>query len=705
MKYWNEYKGHKSEILGKRKKFDNTIYSFDIETSSYLIVDGEVIPAIKYETLTEEQRNKSIKCSCMYIWQFSINDQVYYGRTWDELHSFLNKLYENTPERKFVFVHNLAFEFQYLKSYFEFEDVVARKSRKVMTAYNPTYNILFKCSYIMSNCALKYLPDLFNLPIQKDVGDLDYSLIRTSITPLSEQELKYCEDDCLVVYHYILNELQTYEDVSNIPTTSTGKVRRELKQLVLKDWKYKRLVNKAINTDPHVYNLLQQAFMGGYTHASYVYADTIIEDVDSWDFTSSYPYILVTHKFPSSEFKRCNIKRVEQMSKRLCYLLVVKFKNVDCKYFNTFISASKCRNIRGANYDNGRIISADEFEMTLTDIDFYFFLESYKFEYEIIESYYCNYNYLPKQFIEFVLEKYVNKTQFKDVEGKEIDYQKEKNKFNSLYGMAVTNTIRSNVIFDDTIKEWFEQPLTNEEIVKKLNDEKKTSFLSFAYGVWCTAYARNNLLKNVIKLDEYAIYMDTDSIKVKHGYDKKVIEDYNNFVKHKIEFVSNLLDIDINKYSPCDVHGVPHMLGLFDDDGHYKKFVTQGAKKYAFIKEMDLKKAIKKEKNIISTFDDKADVLEITVAGVPKGGAKALKCLEDFKDDFVFKYEDTNKNTVMYCEHQEPCLLTDYLGNKYEVKDVSGCCLLPTTYILGKSLEYANLLTDNSSARAIYKED
>lgn len=106
MKYWNEYKGHKSEILGKRKKFDNTIYSFDIETSSYLIVDGEVIPAIKYETLTEEQRNKSIKCSCMYIWQFSINDQVYYGRTWDELHSFLNKLYENTPERKFVFVHN-----------------------------------------------------------------------------------------------------------------------------------------------------------------------------------------------------------------------------------------------------------------------------------------------------------------------------------------------------------------------------------------------------------------------------------------------------------------------------------------------------------------------------------------------------------------------------------------------------------------------
>ena len=705
MKYWNEYKGHKSEILGKRKKFDNTIYSFDIETSSYLIVDEEIIPAIEYETLTEEQRNKATKCSCMYIWQFSINDTVYYGRTWNELDSFLHMLHENTPERKVCFVHNLAFEFQYLKSYFEFEDVVARKARKVMTAYLKKYNMLFKCSYLMSNCALKYLPELFNLPIQKDVGDLDYSKIRTPMTPLTEQELKYCEDDCLVVYHYILNELKTYEDVLDIPTTSTGKVRRELKQLVLKDFKYRRLVNKAINTDPHVYNLLQQAFMGGYTHASYVYADTIINDVDSWDFTSSYPYILVTHKFPSSEFKRCNIKRVEQMSKRLCYLLVVKFKNVDCKYFNTFISASKCRNIRGANYDNGRIISASEFEITITDIDFYFFLDAYKCEYEILECYYCNYNYLPKQFIEFVLEKYVNKTQFKDVEGKEIDYQKEKNKFNSLYGMAVTNTIRDNVIFDDTIKEWFEQPLTNEEIIEKLKDEKKKSFLSFAYGVWCTAYARNNLLKNVLKLDEYAIYMDTDSIKVKHGYDKKVIDDYNDFVKHKIEFVSNLLNIDINKYSPCDVHGVPHMLGLFDADGHYLNFRTNGAKKYAYTKIMDLEKAKKKDKNIISVFDDKATVLEITVAGVPKSGAKSLSSLEEFKDDHVFKFDETNKNTVMYCEHQKPCVLTDYLGNTYEVTDISGCCLLPTTYVLGKSLEYAQLLTDNSSARAIYKEE
>jgi hypothetical protein len=289
MEYWNEYKGHEKQILGKRKKFDNNIYTFDIETSSYLIIDGRIIPAIEYEKLTEEERKKSLKYSCMYIWQFGINDTIYYGRTWDELKLFLERLEESVPERKFVFVHNLAFEFQYLKSNFEFDEVSARKARKVMTAILKEYNIMFKCSYLMSNCALKYLPDLFKLPVEKMVGDLDYSLIRTPITKLTDKELRYCEYDCLVVYHYILNELKTYENVSKIPTTSTGKVRRELNEIIQHDFKYKRLVNKSINTDPHVFMLLQQTFMGGYVHGSYVYADSIVEDVDSWDFTSSYP--------------------------------------------------------------------------------------------------------------------------------------------------------------------------------------------------------------------------------------------------------------------------------------------------------------------------------------------------------------------------------------------------------------------------------
>lgn len=277
--------------------------------------------------------------------------------------------------------------------------------------------------------------------------------------------------------------------------TSTGHVRRELKELVLKDYAYKRKVRNAVNTDPHVYNLLVQAFAGGYTHGNWIYCDTVMENVDSWDFTSSYPYVLVTHKYPSTEFKKCNITRAERMSTRFAYLLVVKFKNIKCKYFNTFISRSKCTSIKNSVDDNGRVMQAEELTITLTDIDFRFILDTHKdiyedkpVEYEILECYYSSYNYLPKQFIEFVLQKYIDKTKYKNVEGKEVEYAIAKALFNSLYGMSVTNNIRDEVVFyndEEKInhdnKTWNEVKLTNEEIIDKLNDEKKAAFMSFSF--------------------------------------------------------------------------------------------------------------------------------------------------------------------------------------------------------------------------------
>ena len=688
MLYWTKYKGHEGDYVGNKSVVDNTIYTFDIETTSYLILDGKQLNTIYYLELDEETRRECKFYACMYIWMFSINDIVYYGRTWEEFEKFLDKLDFYVPDKKYVFIHNLSFEFQFLRSKFKFSNVMARKSRNVMSCELEFYNIELRCSYKMSNCKLEMLPKIYNLNIKKLVGDLDYNKIRNSKTVLTEEELAYCENDCLIIYYYILEELKQYERVDKIPITSTGHVRRELKKKVLNDYNYRNQVYRAINTNPHIYNLLLESFMGGYTHANWIYADEILESVDSWDFTSSYPYVLVSSKYPATEFKKCNLKRREHMIKKFAYLLVVKFKNIKCKYYNNFISASKCREIRGAKYDNGRIIEATELEMTLTDVDFNFILDAYNCEYEIIESYYSLYKYLPKQFIDFILDKYIKKTEYKDVEGKEVEYNLEKQKFNALYGMSVTNTIKDTVIFDNDAG-WQEIPLLNEEIEELLGKEKKKSFLSFAYGVWVTAHARNNLLRNVLKLDKYVVYCDTDSIKVAPGYDKSIINDYNDKVKKKVEFVCSLLGIDFYKYAPKDIKGKEHLLGLFEMDAHYIEFITQGAKKYA-----------------VKTYNEKEqkEEIKITVAGVPKKGASGLKDLSDFKDDFVFEYKDTGKLSLFYNDEQSEFLLTDYQGNSEIVKDKFGCCLVPTTYTLGKSLEYAHLLLEDSSRRAIYKE-
>lgn len=94
---------------------------------------------------------------------------------------------------------------------------------------------------------------------------------------------------------------------------------------------------------------------------------------------------------------------------------------------------------------------------------------------------------MPKEYIDFILEKYVKKTELKGVEGKEIEYALEKAKFNALYrlGMTVTNNIRDNVIFDN--KEWKEEPLTNEEIIDLLVQQQKQGFLSYSWRNICDA--------------------------------------------------------------------------------------------------------------------------------------------------------------------------------------------------------------------------
>ena len=687
MLYWSEYHGHEPDI---RKNIDNTIYTFDIETTSYLILDGKLVNAFDYLKLSEDERERSEAQACMYIWQFSINDQVYYGRTWQEFKIFLDRIEENCDKEKFVFVHNLSFEFQFLCGHFKFKEVLARKSRKVMGAKFEDWNITLRCTLFMSNVALAYLPDLFNLPVQKMVGDLDYNLIRTPASELTEKELGYCEHDCLVVYEYIKMELSTYDQVNKIPMTSTGKVRKELQHIVLNDPNYRRIVNQCINIKPSVYNMLIEAFAGGYTHANYIYADEVLKDVDSYDETSAYPFVMVTEKFPMAEFMPCNIEDLNKLDKNYAYLIRIKLYNIHCKYYNNFISASKCNWIVGQHLDNGRIISAKMIDITLTEIDLKFFLDTYEYsDYEIVSSHFALKNYLPKQFIDFILTKYVNKTKFKNVAGKELDYAKEKNKFNSLYGMTVTNMIRDDVSFGDN--GWLETPLDNSMIFDKLLEEKKKSFLSFAWGVWVTAYARDNLLRRVIALDEYACYMDTDSIKLVQGYDKSIFEKYNKSVEEKIKRVSKLLNIPLDRFAPTDSKGEAHMLGIFENETGkgrihtYDKFITQGAKKYCV--EID-------------------GQIHVTVSGVPKkGSAKCIKNIEDFRDDLIFDYENTNKKMLAYNDHQRPIDIIDYKGVKYKVTDRTGVCLLPTTYKLGKALEYADLLTDNSSTRSKFKQE
>lgn len=265
MIYWTEYQGHEPVSMGKRKKYDNNIYTFDIETTSYIILDGKQHNTIDYLEFSEKEKERALYQGTMYVWMFGINDTIYYGRTYDELYQFLNRIeYYCTYNKKIVYVHNLAFEFNWLRNKFKFKNVMARKSRKVMKCELEEFNIEFRCTLFMTNSKLEKIPELYKLEVKKLVGNLDYSKIRHSNTKLSKKELEYCENDCLVLYEYIKKQLEKYETCKNTPITSTGFVRRELKELIKENWDYKNKTKYAINVDGHIYNLLTSAFAGRF---------------------------------------------------------------------------------------------------------------------------------------------------------------------------------------------------------------------------------------------------------------------------------------------------------------------------------------------------------------------------------------------------------------------------------------------------------
>lgn len=384
--------------------------------------------------------------------------------------------------------------------------------------------------------------------------------------------------------------------------------------------------------------------------------------------------------FPQKAFQEFTHTPLENMQKDFIYLLHLKITNLRAKKQNTILSLSKCFHVsKNHTLDNGRLLTCESLEHICTNFDYEMLKKFYNFDVELIKMWGSPAGYLPKDFIKFVLQVYEKKTTLKNVEGKEEEYARSKSDFNSLFGMCVTNTIRDEVIFSGG--DWDIKPLTNDDIAEKLEAESKKEFLHFSYGIFITSKARYNLLSAVYELDQYNAYSDTDSLKLVQGFNKGVIHRYNINVLKTIKEAKN--KTGLSGYIQKDIKGKKHILGILEYEETYNKFVTLGAKKYCY--------------------EDQVGKLHITVAGVPKSGAKSLKSIDDFKSDFVFKSKDTNKLQLFYSEEKNINLtVTDYQGKTEDINFSYGIGFVPCTYTLQQSSLYQEFL-DMFIERSIFK--
>lgn len=695
MIHFNDFDFNKMIDFAKKSSFtygkyfkDGSLYylnvpiSFDIETTSTMVGED--------------------KSGFMYLWQFGLGDDEIkiYGRTWEQFIQLMEKLVEifqlDSKHIAIIYVHNLGFEFQFMKDLFTWQNVFATGERKPLKVQT-VLGIEFRDSYILSGMSLeKTGENLMNHNIKKLVGDLDYSLIRTKKTPLTELEMNYSENDILIVCAYIQEQIEMYGDIGKIPLTNTGKVRKFVgdkcyftnkshkKSNTGKFTRYRKIMDNLQITNEDEYKMLKRAFSGGFTHANANHVNKILENVSSDDFTSSYPTVMLSEMFPMStgfEVYPKTVKELFEMSKKHCMILDVKFTNIISKvHFEHYLSESKCYQLKNKIIDNGRIVKADSLITTITNIDLEIINQTYEWDTISIGKVIAyNKNYLPKPIIESVLELYQNKTTLKDVKGKEVEYMVSKGMINSTYGMCVTDIIQDN----DTYKngEWVQEFEDIDKQLEKYNKGKKR-FLFYPWGVFITAYSRLNLWTGILNVKDDYVYSDTDSIKYLNRENHlSYFEKYNELITRKLYRMCDTYNIDKKLLSPKTIKGVSKPIGVWDSEGTYSRFKTLGAKRYLVEKDGELM---------------------ITVAGLSKkNGLQYMleycnndntKVFNMFNDNLYIPSNRTGKLTHTYIDSPMEFNIQDYKGIDCHVKTLSGIHLSNCDFTLSLSKEYKSFI-------------
>ena len=653
-------KNRKGNPAGRKRHYVGITTAFDIET-----------------TLIDD-----IQQSVMYIWQWQFGtDYTVIGRTWDEFIDLQLRIKSCIPSGHWlvVYVHNLSYEFQFLKGIYNFipDDIFAVASRKLIKC-DMHQCFEFRCSYKLTNMNLKQFTSKMGVEHVKLSGDdFDYSLKRYPWSDLTPDELEYCINDVLGLVEALNRLMERDGDtLQTIPLTSTGYVRRNAKR-AMRDGIHHSFVYSML-PDYETYVALREAFRGGNTHANRYYAGDIVKNVHSADRSSSYPAVICNCEFPMTEFVpilagdlnmgyiiRCmNIRHKALLLRIGIKNLALRDKFWGCPY----ISKDKCRNIHKAidTEDNGRILEAEYIELTVTDIDLKIIMEEYTGNIIFFQGWYSSYKKLPDPLINEVIRYYRDKTELKGVKGQEIYYDKAKALLNSLYGMMAQDPVKHSLIFRQ-LGDWDEDTIPDADLLGKSNAR---AFLAYQWGVWVTAHSRDALERGLRLVHETDgadfIYCDTDSVKYTGTVDWT---SYNN---------DRVMECRESGAFATDPKGITHYMGVFEteDDPEtgvaYQYFKTLGAKKYAYI-------------------EKEGEGVHCTIAGVnkKKGGSELDKHggLSAFVEGFVFR--EAGGTQAVY--NDSPPMDHVVIEGHY-LPITSNVAILPSEYTLGITGEYERII-------------
>lgn len=676
MTFWNrfDYSFLSRNIMYYQKKgkfqkgtWNDVIIGCDTETS-------------KGHEVTDEPAANHVCAWTISIRAYHQNIVTLYGRRPSEMMECLKEIRKALQGDEFsCFFHNLSYDWVFLRQFFyrDFGTPIKELNTKphypIMLKFDN--GMIVKDSLILSQCKLEKWANDLNVHHKKAVGSWDYDLIRDQDWKFTRAELRYIENDtlalveCLDAFCISLNK-----NICTIPYTATGIVREEVRKRAEQHNGHAEFLRKAPTYEQ--YCKLRKLYHGGYSHSNRFYNSEIRSDdvTTCKDFASSYPFCLISELYPDGRFvpldKNVDPDYILRNSSKYAFIFRATFTNIKLKdpmLPMPALQASKCEFSINMKTDNGRIKQAGLCCLYICEVDLEVISSMYKWDECICsEVEVTSKAYLPRWFTDYVYDLYAEKCRRKPLEDQDpVAYALAKMRVNSVYGLTVQACIRDNFIevtepgeYKITRKgdtAWFESGdyrIDYDKSEEELYEHYLKNFRSvllYYIGCYCTAYAFRNLFLLGDCVNRYYdqdghlaypphwYYSDTDSC-FSDDWNEEKVKEYNENCKKKLM---------ANGYGAVVVDGKEYWLGVAEDDTKktYSEFVALGSKRYAG-------RGVKDGE------------LHITVAGVPKSGAKCLKDdLAKFSKSFIFSGTETGKLAHFYIYSKEG-IYEDVLGNE-----------------------------------------
>lgn len=633
---------------------------------------------IMADTETSKERYKENCSNYVVAWTISIrafdrNIVTLYGTKPSEFVECVTNMHGRMHgDKTIIYWHNMSYDWVFLRKFIMQKWGTPDKQLNIKSHFplfiNFNNGVIFKDALMLAQRKLEKWAEDLDVEHKKAVGCWDYDKVRNQNESFTHDELHYIENDTLAGVECLQKTMQTlHKHIYSIPYTATG-IPREAVRTIGKEY-HARDMFKRIVPDFFIQQMLEKVFHGGYTHANrFRISITVKGKIICLDFGSSYPFVMLTEKYPMEKFAPLEenvtpdfiIRNAEQYA----YIFKLIMMKPELKRKDEpmpVLQMSKAKSINAIE-DNGRILQAEMVEIYTNEIDLQIICEQYKFKGLCTDVYYSEKGYLPRWFTDYVFKCYQDKCTLKD--GDPVLYSIAKSKLNALYGMTVQKPVKQMIDEDyQTGAYAVNKEIDDAELYEKYV-KKYTSILPYQWGVWVTSYAFKNLhtLGKCVAPDGIWLYSDTDSCYATK-WDMDKVEAYNQSCRNKLK---------VNGYDCVTIGDRQFWLGVAEVDGVYSEFRTCGAKRYV-CRYADIPKyRIPDEKG-----RTKANKLKITVAGVPKKGVDCLKDeINNFHRGTVFDGETTGK--LQHTYYYEADTWIDKNGNERG----DSIDLSPTTYVL-----------------------